>query len=546
MKQKRVNTVLGLGYVVFHDSNIALTSSTGSVIFACSEERLSRKKHDGSIPVKALARIANQIHDNTPVVCAYYDTSRYMELYDHHDDRKLRLNKRHTRILKDLGVSVFLGHHFSHAAGAYYTSGFTDAYVITYDGGISCEPWFATLWKGEQGQLFPLRSLTFADGARAALHYSVVTALLGFAPARDEGKVTGLAAHGTVQESCVDALAKAFSSINHEDAYYSLLIPGVAFPEQFLRVRQRFSDEDIAASIQYMTETDILAWITHVIDNISEANCLLSGGLFANVKLNQKIKELGFKNVYVYPAMGDEGLGLGAALGYLARDQLISHQLAHVYLGPSYTPEDLEKALVEHDLFYQYYAAIEEKIAELLAAGSCVARFDGALEFGPRALGNRSILYQATDPNVNNWLNKHLLRTEFMPFAPATLVEHADICYENLKGLEQCTKFMTVTVSCTEKMKRLSPAVVHIDGTARPQIVDQEVNPGLYCILKAYYERTGIPSLINTSFNMHGEPIVCSPDDAIRSFVQGKLDYLALGNFLVARDGCVAKSKLIC
>jgi carbamoyltransferase len=156
------------------------------------------------------------------------------------------------------------------------------------------------------------------------------------------------------------------------------------------------------------------------------------------------------------------------------------------------------------------------------------------MEYGPRALGNRSILYHAREPEVNQWLNQRLGRTEFMPFAPATLYEKRADCYRNVDGADYAAQFMTVTFDCTESMKKDSPAAVHVDGTARPQLVTAQSNPSFYRIISEYYRLSGIPSVINTSFNMHEEPIVCTPEDAIRAFLQGNLDYLAIGPFLVA------------
>ena len=166
-----------------------------------------------------------------------------------------------------------------------------------------------------------------------------------------------------------------------------------------------------------------------------------------------------------------------------------------------------------------------------------VGRFNGRMEYGPRALGHRSILCRTTDPSVNDWLNENLRRTEFMPFAPATLREEARSCYNGLTGAEDAARFMTVTFCCTPEMRRQSPGVVHVDGTARPQLVDERTAPDLHAILRAYHRLTGIPSLINTSFNLHEEPIVCTPEDALRSFEEGKLDYLAIGSWLIERAG---------
>ncbi len=163
-----------------------------------------------------------------------------------------------------------------------------------------------------------------------------------------------------------------------------------------------------------------------------------------------------------------------------------------------------------------------------------VARFTGRMEYGPRALGHRSILFHSADPSVNTWLNERLERSEFMPFGPATLREHAAACYENYgEGVAHAARFMTLTLRCSEAMQRASPAVVHLDRTARPQVVHEDTSPGFHRILSLVHARTGVPSVVNTSFNMHGEPIVCSPEDALRSFRQGRLDALALGPFLI-------------
>jgi len=189
--------------------------------------------------------------------------------------------------------------------------------------------------------------------------------------------------------------------------------------------------------------------------------------------------------------------------------------------------------LQESQLAFERYDPIEPKIAQLIAGGKVVARFNGRMEYGPRALGNRSILYHAKEPEVNQWLNQRLGRTEFMPFAPATLYERRDQCYRNIDGAEYAAQFMTITFDCTDFMKKESPAAVHVDGTARPQLVTPTSNPSFYKILTEYHRLTGIPSVINTSFNMHEEPIVCTPEDAVRAFLLGSIDYLAIGPFLV-------------
>ena len=182
---------------------------------------------------------------------------------------------------------------------------------------------------------------------------------------------------------------------------------------------------------------------------------------------------------------------------------------------------------------YERPAELAKFVARKIFEGHVVARFDGRMEYGPRALGNRSILYHGREPKVNQWLNQRLGRTEFMPFAPVTLWERASACYEHTRGAEHAAEFMTVTFDCTPLMKQHCPAAVHVDGTARPQLIRREVNPGYYDILAEHERLSGSPSLINTSFNMHEEPIVCTPQDAVRAFLDGRIDGLAIGPYYV-------------
>ncbi len=186
---------------------------------------------------------------------------------------------------------------------------------------------------------------------------------------------------------------------------------------------------------------------------------------------------------------------------------------------------------------------MEPEIARLLADGAVVARFNGRMEYGPRALGNRTILYQATDPSVNYWMNDALKRTEFMPFAPIVMAEHADKCFLNVDGAENTARFMTITFDCTDWMAKTFLGVVHVDNTARPQLVSEKDNPSMYRILAEYHKLTGYPVLINTSFNMHEEPIVCTPCDAVRAFKLGHLDYLAIGNY-IAKEAAPLERKV--
>jgi carbamoyltransferase len=215
-----------------------------------------------------------------------------------------------------------------------------------------------------------------------------------------------------------------------------------------------------------------------------------------------------------------------------------------MYFGADFSDQEIEKLLKDYNTDYEFHKDIEKKVAELLAHGKVVARFAGKMEYGPRALGNRTIMYQATDPTVNDWLNKRLGRTEFMPFAPVTLKEYADACYLNMNGAAHAARFMTITFDCTDWMKKHCPAVVHVDGTARPQLIDQDLEPSYYRIVDEYRKITGLPAVINTSFNMHEEPIVCTPYDALRAFQLGHLDFLAINQFLVKNNVASEKDNI--
>ena len=283
-----------------------------------------------------------------------------------------------------------------------------------------------------------------------------------------------------------------------------------------------------------MLETIATNYIRYYVQKTGIDSVVLAGGVVANVKMNQRIFEIeGIQRLFAYPNMGDGGCGTGAA--FLASGDSLKDvpPYSNVYFGPDYSEQRIIKDLDAAGLLYEYIGPIEKRVAQLIHEGRVVARFNGRMEYGPRALGNRSILYRASEPEVNQWLNQRLGRTEFMPFAPATLFEERHQCYHNMDGADYAAQFMTLTFDCTDFMKKSCPAAVHVDGTARPQLVKKEVNPSYYEILREYHRLSGVPSVINTSFNMHEEPIVNTPDDAIRAFLQGNIDYLAIGNLLV-------------
>ncbi len=441
-------------------------------------------------------------------------------------------NKYHNELLDNLGKLGLtkklkrVEHHLSHAASAFYTSGFEEALIVTLDAYGS--ELAGSISLGSTQGIRKVLDIRYPHSL--GLFYSQVTEALGFKPTRHEGKIVGLAAFGN-PSILFDEIYKRFNSSSSGFAYISGLNMKYA-----RELAKKYPREEIAAAYQAVLEKVVTDVVAAYVRKYKQQNVVLAGGVTANVKLNQRVFEIdGVKNIFVFPNMGDGGTGAGAALFCASQvnGKMRPYKLKDVYFGSSYTDEEIKSQLEKEGLRYEYFDEIEKEIAARIAQGKVVARFNGAMEYGPRALGNRSVLYHAKDPSVNEWLNKRLERTEFMPFAPATLYEFAEKCYINIKGAEHAATFMTITFDCTEYMKKTSPAAVHIDGTARPQLVHKDINPSFYKIISEYHKLTGIPSVINTSFNMHEEPIVCTPYDAIRAFKLGRLEYLAIGNFLV-------------
>jgi Predicted carbamoyl transferase, NodU family len=452
---------------------------------------------------------------------------------------QVRINRKRKiqipRLLRKIGIEApihYFNHHYCHALSAYHTSGFDSALTISLDGGGdgACSHVYKT-------NSSKIENLLVLDSFNSIGNfYAYVTHLCGYKAAIHEGKITGLAAHG--EPVYKDMLLKMISYhdgqiVNSGNIYHQSAIAKI---KNLLPVN--FKHEDLAASIQEVLEEVVLKYVEYWIRETGSRNIALAGGVFANVKLNQRIHALSeIEQMFIHPGMGDGGLMVGAAYAMyrkLNKDvELHTPRLKNVYLGSEYSNAEIKKELDSDGFNYQYHENVEYQIAKLIADGKVVARFNGRMEYGPRSLGNRSILYHTGDPSVNDWLNRQLNRTEFMPFAPATLYEYRDKCYKNIKGAEYASFFMTVTFDCTDFMKKVSPAAIHIDDTARPQLVDEKSNPSFYNIIKEYYKLTGIPSIINTSFNMHEEPIVCTPNDALRAFRESRMDYLAIGKYIV-------------
>jgi carbamoyltransferase len=428
----------------------------------------------------------------------------------------------------------FCSHHFAHAAGAYYASGFEDGLMVTLDG--AGDGHSSHVYEVTGGKWRHLHAVPSFDSVGD--YYGYVTQISGFKAGKHEGKITGLAAYGK------PAYREIFDHFICYNEAGSMVNAGNCF--RFAAIKKLlaalpndFSKQDLAATVQSVTEDICAKYVAHWMKKTGQQNIGLAGGVLANVKVNQRIHEIaGVKSVFVYPAMSDEGIAAGAAL--IRWSELNPEAkpsggrcFDHVYLGPEFSEREVAAALDAEGVEYSRPDESAGAIAKLVSEGYVVARFAGRMEYGPRALGNRSILCRPDEPSVNDWLNKRLKRTEFMPFAPTALAEDADQYFTGLDGCRDTARYMTITFDCTDLMKRSCPGVVHVDGTARPQLVSEADNPSYYRILKEFKRQTGLSCFVNTSFNIHEEPIVCTPQDAIRAFKDGHLDFLAIGPYLV-------------
>ena len=447
-----------------------------------------------------------------------------------------KYRKEIVKDLRELGFSQkvhFVDHHTCHASSAYYTSGWKDSLVITLDG--AGDGFCSKVFELKNNKLQELHSVPFY--ASPGYYYAYATKICGFKCGR-EGKLTGLAAFGN-PEITKDIFA---SRIKYDQKKMIFVNYGHYLNNELTPLKLALNGskkEDIAAGIQSYIEEIVTAYISDLIKhfrNNRPTKLTLAGGVFANVKLNQKISEL--KNVeelYVYPHMGDGGLAVGASFALLMKKRLplIPYKLENAYLGLSYTNKEILDALSFHQANYHITNNPALTMAKALHDNKVVAYYNGAMEYGPRALGHRSIFVSAKDPTINQTLNTKLERSEFMPFAPIVLKENENDYFLNLDSKHNCTKFMTITTQITKKALIDIPAAVHIDGTARFQSITKEQNPVIHEMLTIYHAMTGVPAVINTSFNMHEEPIVESPENAIECFQKGHLDMLVLGNYVL-------------
>jgi len=546
----------------------------GRVLCAINEERLSRVKLHSGVPRQSLAWVLDfaglRLEDVDWFVYSWYGKQNDYGNYSrklvtrvvealHNDpgcgpileqrvkvefDRDQTTREKFEAWLHELGIPqtkvAYYDHHLTHAWSAFATSPFDEALVFTFDGRgdlKSATVSSVSTSKGikEHDYLLSFDSLGFL--------YGQMTHYLGFDHNRHEGKVTGLAAMGDPAKTMglmEQLITWESGTIRANIGLYKPFYTNLG--ERLMELLKSHTREDLAAAVQQHCETLVLKYMDHWIQELKPSqpvNMCASGGLFANVKLNQRIADRwGGDRFFVFPHMGDGGLMIGGALFHhyrlTGRAKCI---FDGVYLGPAYDETDVLGALraAGSDVVYDRPHDLVQSVVNDLTANRVVGYFDGRMEFGPRALGARSVLFHARDRRANDWLNKRMRRSEFMPFAPVTPIELAAECYKNWTAQDRNSFFMTQTYECLDDFQRRHPAVVHVDGTARPQIVRRDMNPRYYDVVRRYCDATGDRALINTSFNVHEEPIVCSPQDAISSLVRDCVDIVYLGPFRVMK-----------
>jgi carbamoyltransferase len=590
--------ILGIS-AYYHDSAAALVSA-GRVVAAAQEERFTRKKNDERFPSAAIAyclRHAGLTLGQLDAV-VFYDKpitkfTRLLESYlavapsgwstfprvvPSWLSEKLNLRGTIREELPDLPAScpiLFTEHHLAHAASAFFPSPFRSAAILTVDG---VGEWATTtISRGSENGIEMLKEIRFPHSL--GLLYSAFTAYCGFRVNSGEYKLMGLAPYGEprytaqIHEHLIDVKAdgsfwlnldyfkflKSFRMTN--DRFHHLFGGEPRSPEDPLEQRHM----DVARSIQSVTEEIMLKLARHAREITGEERLCLAGGVALNCVANGLIHRAGiFKSLWIQPAAGDAGGALGAALAVARQNQAGdtspagqskdegNDQMSGSLLGPSFSATEIEHVLGNHGAVYDRLDESElmDRVVGLLGEGKVVGWVQGRMEFGPRALGNRSILGDARSPAMQSVMNlKVKFRESFRPFAPVVRRERVADYFE----LDAESPYMLIVApvkkslcrSVTpgsrglEQIKQLRstiPAVTHVDYSARVQTVTEAQNPMLYELLGRFEKATGCGVLVNTSFNVRGEPIVCSPDDAYRCFVNTEMDYLALGNFLLERN----------
>ena len=560
--------VLGIS-CYYHDSGAALVRD-GELVAAAEEERFSRRKHDNRFPRLAIDYCLGEagITANEVDYIGFYEKplvkfNRILETILADWPRTLRpwlkalplwLGHRlhigreiQTQLNTDKDI-LYCQHHLSHAASAFLVSPFEEAAIITADG---VGEWTTTSWGvGRGNQMEMLKEIRFPHSV--GLLFSAITAYLGFRINDAEWKVMGLAPYG--KPTLVDRFrqivdVKDDGSIRLDLRYFAYTHSTTrTFSKKWERLfgrpaRQREAElgdfhRDIAHSGQKVIEEIMVKTAAHVHRETGLDDLCLAGGVGLNCVANWRIlQESGFQNIFIQPAAGDSGGALGTAF-YIYNsvlDNPRTFRMEHALWGPSFTQEQIQATLDRLGAVYQTIDDENEllqRTARMIMDGKVVGWFTGRMEFGPRALGARSLLADPRDPKMKDIINaKVKFREAFRPFAPAILKERAHEYFEMPAGMD--APYMLLVPKVRQAKRAVIPAVTHQDGTGRVQTVTEEHHGRYYRLIKVFGEMTGVPVVINTSFNVRGEPIVCTPEDAYNTFVQTGIDVLVIGNCLV-------------
>lgn len=550
-----------------HDSAAALLID-GELVAAVAEERLNRRKHSGDFPVNAInycLSVAGLKLNEVDELAHGFDYSNYEKLYSL-DEISARLYQEVfsreallALVNRDLpgfpaDRVVHVRHHLAHAASAYYTSGWDECLVVVTDG--MGEAHSVTVYHAHDGRLDQVHQLTSSDSI--GILYSLVTLHLGFDFNSDEYKIMGLAPYGnpdryrTFFDEAVELLATGSIRIpclklNRTRDERENYLGTREYLNQHL-IRQRHPDEiitadhqDVAAALQQCLDKVMLHLCGHFGRKLGLRRLAMAGGVALNCTANGRLLGAGiFDDIYVQPAAGDDGTALGAALWRASQaGEIVNRRFQVPFFGPTYTTEEIDSALVEYQdrIVTTHFACLSDtcaRAAELIAAGKVIAWYRGRMEFGPRALGHRSILADPGHTEMRDRINAMVkMREAFRPFAPAVSLEQVHKWFEVAPGTE--LPYMIMIVNVQEQFRAELPAITHVDGSARVQTVSATDNPDFHTLLQAVGRTTGREMVLNTSFNIKGQPIVNTPADAIETFLNTGIDYLFLENVLVSR-----------
>jgi carbamoyltransferase len=566
--------MISLGINNMHDASASLVVD-GRVVAAAEEERFVRIKHINRFPKNAIQFCINKASikiSDIDIICASWKPwtlrvratqalksllkSPYMFKAKatrgvgqmHNEWSELfRLRKLvESHFGKGKYKIEYLDHHLSHAASAFLCSPFEKAAILTVDGAGEADT--TVSWAGESNQIKKIRSIRLPDSL--GQFYSAVTSFLGFKVQHDEYKVMGLASYGEpvykdyLEKNVVKIKSGGLFEVDPFFIDYHLARNGKfrrITTDVFGKPREKGEEinkrhADIAASAQFIIEEAIFNIANHLHETIKSENLCLSGGVAFNCVANGKlINRTPFRNIFIQPAAGDAGSALGAALylenKYTGRGR--EYILNDAYLGPSFNSAQCKKALEERNLSFVEIPQemLIKQIARALADGKLVCWFQGRMEWGPRALGNRSFLADPRRKEMKDIINLKIKKREpFRPFAPSILEEkHSEYFVNSVSS-----PFMLFAFDVKSNKKNIIPAVTHVDGTARPQTVDKDSNPLYWKLIKEFEKKTGVPVILNTSLNVQ-EPIVCTPEQAIDCYMRTETDFLVLNNFLVER-----------